>query len=407
MSTMSLPPRLPHLNWTQKTFAQRAPGPKDLLPLIACGAATSKADLVRETGLARSTISDNVDLLLRRGVIETVGVSTRGRGRPAQKLAIASRVGLVAIADIGARMTHLALSTVSQQLVAHERMALDVRQGAPAVLDFVANRITEVLEAMTPRRPALILSVGLPARVNNDAGVPVRPGIMPGWDNYPVAEHLEGALGCQVIVENDTNLRAVGEAAALPADQRPILAIKIATGIGAGLVTEDGTVYHGFDGAAGELGHLGLRGAPALKCSCGNVGCLEAAASIPAILGRLGEADPGGQWDEPDDLFEALSIGDPTAIAMVRSASANVGEAVAMICNVLNPRRVVVGGRITTYSDETLAAIRTVAYQMARPLATRNLVIAHSVLGDLAGVAGATVLGVAELLRGDVLLHDR
>ena len=80
-----------------------------------------------------------------------------------------------------------------------------------------------------------------------------------------------------------------------------------------------------------------------------------------------------------------------------------------MLVHFYNPARVTIGGSVAAASDELLAGIRSVVYQRALPLATRNLVLANSVLGEFAGVAGAAVLGIERVLSAagiGVLLGD-
>jgi glucokinase len=105
--------------------------------------------------------------------------------------------------------------------------------------------------------------------------------------------------------------------------------------------------------------------------------------------------------ESPADLIRHCASGDPTVQRVVRDAGDVVGEAIAVMCNVLNPRRVVISGTLARISDDVLAAIRIAAYQTARPLATRHVSIVRSVLGGLDGVAGAMSLGVREWLGPD------
>src|SRR5687767_6486059 len=89
--------------------------------LVASGAAASKADLVPAAGLARTTVSTAVDELLERGVLRLDGTRpTAGRGRPADRLALAPHGGHVLLADVGARSAHLAVVDLSQRVLAHE-----------------------------------------------------------------------------------------------------------------------------------------------------------------------------------------------------------------------------------------------------------------------------------------------
>jgi predicted NBD/HSP70 family sugar kinase len=134
---------------------------------------------------------------------------------------------------------------------------------------------------------------------------------------------------------------------------------------------------------------------------CGNVGCIEAVASAAAIAVRLGSAVPGGGIATINDVRAMVSRGDATAVGLVREAAALIGEVVATLVHFYNPARVTIGGSVAAASDELLAGIRAVVYQRALPLATRNLVLANSVLGEYAGVAGATVLGIEQVLSAD------
>ncbi|HVH20974.1 MAG TPA: ROK family protein, partial [Pseudonocardia sp.] len=203
---------------------------------------------------------------------------------------------------------------------------------------------------------------------------------------------------CPAILENDVNLRALGEARALPADQAPLLFVKIGTGIGGGLITREGVLHHGADGAAGDIGHVRVRGGPDDPCVCGNVGCIEAVASASAIARRLAEPAADGAVVTIADLRARLGQADPTAQRLVREAAAHIGELVAMLVHFYNPARVTIGGSLTAASDDLLAGVRSVVYQRALPLATRNLVLATSTLGEYAGLAGAAVLGIERAL---------
>jgi predicted NBD/HSP70 family sugar kinase len=367
--------------------------------LIASGAAQSKADLVPAAGMARTTVSAAVDELLTRGVVRIVGTRpTAGRGRPADRLALSPGGGHVLLADVGARSAHLAVVDLSQQVVAHEHVDLDVRDGPERVLDAVEARM-DALRAQGPSGvPARAVVIGLPGPVDGNLGTPVRPPIMPGWHAYPVSARLQARFECPAILENDVNLRALGEARALPADQAPLLFVKIGTGIGGGLITREGVLHHGADGAAGDIGHVRVRGGPDDRCVCGNVGCIEAVASASAVARRLADTTPDAASVSIADVRARLAKADPTAVALVREAAAHIGEVVAMLVHFYNPARVTIGGSLTAASDDLLAGVRSVVYQRALPLATRNLVLAASVLGEYAGLAGAAVLGIEQAL---------
>jgi predicted NBD/HSP70 family sugar kinase len=397
------PSPLPPLRLGAPTLAARLDGPvtlSTLVRLVASGAAVSKADLVTAAGLARTTVSNGVDELLERGVLRVVGTRpTPGRGRPADRLALSPRGGHVLVADLGAHGAHLAVVDLSQRMRAHAHVDVDVAAGPDAVLDAVESHL-RALRALVPGDdPVRAAVIGVPGPVDDQQGVPVRPPIMPGWHAYPVAGRLRRTFGCPVLLENDVNLRALGEARALPADQAPLLFVKVGTGIGGGLISRSGALHHGADGAAGDIGHVRVRGGPDVRCVCGNVGCIEALASASAIARRLGEDT--GDAVTIDHVRTQLARGDPAVLQLVREAAELIGEVVATLVHFYNPARVTIGGSVAAASDELLAGIRSVVYQRALPLATRNLVLANSVLGEFAGVAGAAVLGIERVLSAE------
>lgn len=396
---------LPDRPWTLAVTGSELPS--EVALLVSSGKANSKAELVRETGLARSTVSSCVDGLLRRGVLTTSGVIAVDRGRPAERLVIDDRLGLIVVADVGARHTMLGIADMNMRLLAHEWHVISIADYTPEdFLAWVSEQLWHMASAVNADLPLRHAVLSLPARIDIREDAPIRPPIMPGWDAFDAVRHMQDALGCPVGVENDTNIRALGDAAILPEDERPIIEVKIGTGIGGGIIVKDGRIFHGFDGSAGEIGHTSYDPRNRKRCACGQTGCLETQASVPAMLRRMQALSPTA--DEPDSveqLIERLRDGNLGAEQSVREAGEAIGIMVATLCNVLNPRHVIVGGLIVEASDELLTAIRTTVYRTARPLTTRNLSIGRSPLGRFAGLAGGIVLATQETLSPERLYN--
>lgn len=390
-----------------------------LARLVASGAAFTQADLIRTTGLARTTVTAALDSMVSAGVIRRLGaVPGVGRGRPAERLGLDPSFGVVAVADVDTHGAHLSVHDVGQATLADRRLPLAMADGPERVLGQLSGALGQLLQDVTARSgpPLRVAVIGLPGPVNVRRGVPVRALIMPGWDDVPIGDLLGPALGCPVLVENDANLCALGEARALPPGQGPLLYVKVGTGIGGGLVTAAGDLHHGADGAAGDIGHVSVRAAGEQPCACGNRGCVEAVASGGALARRFREirrfretrrvegpaADPG-----PDELVTALRAGDGDATRLVREAGLRVGEVVADLVQFFNPARVVVGGAVALAGDEILTGVRTVVYRRALPLGARDLVITRPALDDRSGTAGGLVLGIEHTLVEEVLQDRR
>ena len=375
-----------------------------ILQLIASGAATTRPQLAEATGLARSTIASCLAALERRGLIASAGPQTTSsnRGRPAERLVINPDAGVVLVIDLTPHHIGVALARLDQTLMAYQRITF-VPEGPAVTLDAAIQLARDTMrEAGVEESSLRTVVVSFPGPVDVKLGMPVRPPIMPGWDSFPITTYLSTEFGCSCHVDNDVNLMALGEARVLPDDQCPLLVVKIGTGIGGGLVTAKGELHRGADGAACDIGHLSVVGAEDVICSCGNVGCIEAVASAEAITKELRVATGNPDLTQTD-LRRAARTGDPVAIRLIRGAAARIGGVVASLVHVYNPARIVVAGPLTEVTDDLLAGIRSVAYQRALPLATRNLTLAHSVIGEMAGVVGAVVLGIEYVLSPEAL----
>lgn len=377
--------------------------------LIASGAATSKADLGRATGLARTTIEAGVDTLLELGAIRPAGLrTTPGRGRAAEILELAPQFGTVLVADCGATRARLGVYDLGQRAIGARDIALPIDRGPATVLSVLADNLRQLVIGSDLESAPRTLVVGLPGPVDYRHGALVRPPIMPGWDGFPVVAELSRSLEATTVLENDANLRALGEARATTPFEGPLLYLKIGTGIGVGIIGSDDALFRGADGAAGDVGHIRVNGSTAV-CSCGATGCLEAVASARAIGTDLGLVD-GADSPVVDQLLERVRAQNLEAITLVRERSEHIGELVVSLIHSFNPRRVVVGGRLAMASDAVLAGIRAMVYRRALPLATRNLTISLPSLGYESGVAGALALGIEAALEPAAIarrLRDR
>lgn len=373
-----------------------------LAKLLASRSARSRSDLGRATGLSRTTVDAGVQSLLDLHVIRIAGLQeAAGRGRPAEVLELAPDFGVVLVADCGATIARLGVFDLGQNLLAGRDLDLRMDAGPEAVLETIASTFRELLRRTGAEGRSRTVIVGLPGPVDYRGGTLVRPPIMPGWDNYPVVAALEMALDCTARIENDVNLRALGEARAVPPTRGPVLYVKVGTGIGVGIVGVDGSLMRGADGAAGDVGHVRVPGEDA-ACSCGGRGCLEAVSSIRAIGLALGLVDVP-EAELIAGVVDRLRRQDPATLRVVRERAAHVGEVMVSLIHFFNPERIVIGGMLAMASDDLLATARSVAYRRALPLATRNLTIARPSLDDRSGLAGGLSLGIESSLQADVL----
>jgi glucokinase-like ROK family protein len=241
----------------------------------------------------------------------------------------------------------------------------------------------------------------VPGPVVFEAGIVSGPPIMPGWDAYPIRDHLEELWQCPVTLNNDAELGALGEwAYGAGRGERNLAYIKVGTGVGAGLLL-DGQIYTGATGSAGEIGHITLDENGPL-CSCGNKGCLEAMASGEAIARRGKDAVKRRQRTQLSsvvpveslsarDVIAAARNGDLIAQQIMTEAGMHLGTAIASLVNLFNPGMVVVGGGVAQIGDLLLEPIRQTVRERSLRAASRAVRITAALLGRRSSGMGAVV----------------
>ena len=363
------------------------------------GTPRTRAEIVKLTGLARSTVGARVDALLAAGLLSASGEAASTGGRPPARLAFNPDAGVVLGADLGATHALVALTDLRGRVVAEKAFAIDISTGPGPVLDRVVRTGRRLLKGAGRGRDDLAgVGVGLPGPVEHSTGRPVLPPIMPGWDHYDVAGHVSGALGGPVLVDNDVNLMALGEHATVYPHVEHMIFVKVATGIGAGIIS-GGRLHRGAQGAAGDLGHVAALHGGDTPCTCGNVGCLEAVASGPAVVRALRER--GVEAGDSGGLVRLAKQGDLVAAQAIREAGREIGYVLATCVSLLNPSVIAVGGLLAQSAEGLLAGIREVVYGRSLPLATGELQIVASRTAGHAGVIGAATMIVQHVLSAE------
>lgn len=382
------------------TFASARAAPLSsagsLFQLLRDGNPRTRADLAVETGLARSTVSGRVEELLTSGLISPAGENSSTGGRPPSTFAFNPSARCVLAVDLGGTHARIAVTDLAAHILAEDEQELSITLGPEAVLDAVLEVAAGLLaEVGAPTEKLIGIGVGLPGPVEFATGRPTSPPIMPGWDGYDVPGHLRGTFDVPILVDNDVNTMVLGEHEMVYPDVSHMMFVKIATGIGAGIIS-DGRLQHGAQGAAGDLGHIAAPGQNTTPCTCGNLGCLEAVASGSAIAAQLRNSGR----DVPDHaaLISLVRSGDLEAMHLVREAGRTVGSVLASCVNMLNPELIVIGGLVVTAGEHFLAGMREAVYSRSLPLATQHLRIVATQTSGRAGVLGASALVTAHTL---------
>jgi len=363
--------------------------PGQLLQLFRERRVATRRELAVTTELSRSTVAARVDQLIAAGYLREGGTATSSGGRPPAILTVDDRTPTALVADLGATHGRVAVAEASGRLLAEEVIDSRIASGPEAVLSRVCDRFDALL-AETGRAPASVcgIGIGVPGPVDFATARVVRPPIMPSWHNFPVRELLGRRFDGPVLLDNDANLMALGEQRLVNPDAQSVVFVKVGTGIGAGIVI-DGEVLRGVDGAEGDIGHVRMHD-NADVCACGATGCLAAVASGAAMARELREQ--GLRAATTRDVVQLVHVGNPVAVSLVRRAGLLLGEVLASAVALINPGVLVIGGDIAEAGEHLLRGVHEALLQRTQPLATRQLRVTTSHLGDRAGVSGAVVM---------------
>jgi glucokinase len=368
----------------------------ELFQLLRDGRPRTVSDLASVTGLARSTVGLRLDALTALGLIGPADPGLSTGGRPPRRVALIPEARLALAIDVGASHVQVALTNLVGDVLLRRRAPISVADGPDPVLGRALAIADPLLDELGRDRDAIIaIGVGLPGPVHFETGRPSKPPLMPGWDAFDVPGWFRDHIAAPVLVDNDVNIMALGEHSRLGVEARHFLFVKVATGIGAGIIS-GGLLQRGAQGIAGDIGHVRVSRGAGVLCRCGNEGCLEALASGPAVAAGLrGE---GIEALTARDVVSLVADGDLRAIQAVRQAGRDLGEVLAASISFLNPSVISIGGQMAAAGEHLLAGVREVVYQRAMPLATRNLQIMTARTGDRAGLIGAGMLAIHHAL---------
>lgn len=308
-----------------------------VLQTLYSSGAQSRADIARETGLTRVTVSDLVAELIAEGLVVELGQREDARpGKPATLIDVARDAFQIIGLDLSEHEVFRgAVTALDGTIVERAELARGGATGDAAV-QLVEQLVDRLLALATV--PVLGVGVGSPGVVDPHGVVRSAPNL--GWVDLPLQERLAARTELPVHVANDANVAILAEhGETAPGD---LLLVKVGHGVGAGLIV-GGRPVIGGGFAAGEIGHVvvGTDGGP--RCACGKDGCLEAWVAEPRLTAQLEAvgASPG-----PVDGAEA---GDDPEVAaardeILREAGRRLGIVLAPVVGALNLTEVVLSG---------------------------------------------------------------
>jgi predicted NBD/HSP70 family sugar kinase len=362
--------------------------------------AASQADIVRETGLSRTTVSSLIADLLEEGVVvERADVARQAPspsgGRPATLLSLEPSSGGFVGIEFGREVVRVAVADRAGELLIDARSdRLEVAHQAEEALGMAERMVSRALTDANLQPDRLISAgVAVSAPVRSDSPGFASEVIFPSWADINVTEFLGQRLGVPVHLGNDANLGALAEATfGAGRGKRNLFYVMLSEGIGGGVIV-DGRIYLGGAGAAGELGHI-VVDPDGQICRCGNRGCLATVAGGAALTAALRQIH--GPHMTVDELIGLSHDGDPGARRLINDAGEAVGRVLAGTCGVLDPELVIIGGELAPAGQPLLDSVTTSLGRWISP-ASGDYPVKLGELDAKAEVLGAIALAMSHI----------
>lgn len=285
--------------------------------------------------------------------------------------------------DIGGTKTALVLGTPRGEIRWRKQFQTMPSRGFDPFFKELSSFIVEALS--TPSEHVIAMSVSIGGPLNVLEGIVQSPPNLPGWDNIPLKRLLKEHFALPVYVEHDGNAGALAEFYfGAGKGYRNIVFLTMGTGLGAGLIL-DGKLYRGTNDTAGEIGHIRI--AEDGPLCYGKSGSLESFGSGTGMA-KLAHMMFPNKWSETVnvlDLYSSMNSGSSEARQVFERAGFYLGRGFAIIADLVNPERIILGGLGMRIGDAFLPKAEEVFQLEALPQTRQACKIVPAQLGERIG----------------------
>jgi predicted NBD/HSP70 family sugar kinase len=367
----------------------RAINERGVLEFIRDRGPVSRAQLARDSGLSKPTVSQALSALESAQLVRRAGRTSGGKGPTAVLYELNPSAGWVIGLDVGADRVRGAIADLTGQVIVRLDHEAEATSSKSLIRQVAEMARALAAQAGAPRSKVAFAVVGSPGVFEPSTGHVAMAHNLPGWGRQGVFDELRRRLGTEMRFENDVNLAALGERwHGLGKDVDNFVYLHVGTGVGLGVVLH-GELYRGGSGAAGEIAYLPL--ATADPHDPGNLkrGALEAALGADGVVEAARRAGMR-RASTPRRVFDAARGGDEVALRVIHAVAERLALAIAAIVPVVDPDLVILGGGIGRNGDLLLLPVEQ-ELRAISPFAPR---IEVSALGADAELHGAVSLAL-------------
>jgi glucokinase len=325
---------------------------RTILMLLKKSGICSRKDLVSETGMSTPTVANVISDLNKLGLIEWAGEDKSGGGRPSEKFRFKADAGCFAGVDVTLEGLRILLTDLNGKPLEERCEPLPKEARGP---DPVIEKLRTSLGAMMQRhrlqpKQLRAMTVGVAGITNTRDGIVISVSDSDNWRNVPLRAMLRQSFSCEVMVDNESNLAAMGERFCGAAqDEESFIFITINSGVGAGIFV-NGQIVYGASWSAGEIGYLHVPHIPNMQPALYEFGPLEQVLAAPGILRSWAAvAKKSGAPLKPRTASKVLDLaleGNAAAQKLVLQRARLLQDVVLNLSLTLNPGLFVFGGEV-------------------------------------------------------------
>jgi len=372
--------------------------------LLVRGAAHTRVELARQTGLKQATITNIVNWFLESGVVEETGLVRGKKGRRSIALLLKSENYQVIGIRITKRRFLVALHDIGGRVYLEKEYALDYEKGGLSAFNEIKTAVVDVIKSKKNNGRVVAIGLAIPGPYLRHEGRVAFMSEFPGWEDIYIGKKLEDEFGIPAFVEHDAHAAAFAEWTNLKhPDKGTLLYINAGYGVGMGVII-DGKTYYGALGIAGEIGHMSIN-FNGKKCICGNRGCLEHYCSMVEIEAKLEKWAASNTVDSKspnfsfDDIRNAILAGEKYPLQLIEESAEYLGFALANIINMYNPDTIVIDGYLAKISDRFIEVARETVGNLVPELVLESVKIRGASQSINQFLFGAVELAIDNMLE--------
>lgn len=370
---------------------------------------SSKTQLARLSGLNNKTITNIINYLQSKRIIESAGMMKTDNGRTKEHFRLSKDDFFSIGIDLGASHISAILINLEGQVLLEKSYSFRYGLKGPIILEKMLN-LTEQLFSESSVDPERVLGIGFtaPGFFDKEQGIWKLAINISEWEAVPIEQVLKSRFHTDIYLQDCSRSMALAEMwFGAGRNHDNFILIDLGQGIGMGMVI-NGALYEGSNLKSGEIGHL-VVDPEGRKCTCGNRGCLESAASGTAIEATVRDKLHAGAASKARDLVndhidelsvidvvEAANLGDALCVEVLEKAGRMLGRAISHTINLLNPELIIIGGQLANAGSYLSEPLLGTTRQLTLPQLFSDVTIEFSKLGPLSASLGAANIAVSD-----------